>query len=187
MYRRAVVPFLVVVTLASTRLPASETGERFTFSVAGAPKTALGDERLRVSIHEWSSDAERDKAAAAIAANDTQAVRHALLDAKALGYLSWPGGSSYTIRYARRSARPDGGADLILVADSRIWVWWDAKNDLPANEPFTVLQIRLDKSGNGEGKIAPASAIRRDAASGIAMADYDTRPVLIRDVKPLRS
>ena len=84
-----------------------------------------------------------------------------------------------TIRYARRSPRPDGGADLLLVADSRIWVWWDAKNDLPANEPYTVLHIRLDKNGNGEGKIAPASKVRRDAASGIAVADYESLPVLI--------
>jgi hypothetical protein len=35
-------------------------------------------------------------------------------------------------------------------------------------------------------KIAPASKVRRDASSGIAVADYDSRLVLITDVKPLR-
>ena len=186
MFRTVLLSCIAVAVLAPARLLANDAEERFTFTVAGAPKATLGDERLRVSIHGWSSDGDRDKAAAALADNDPQAVRHAFLDANALGYLSWPGGSSYTIRYARRSPRPDGGADLILVADSRIWVWWDAKHDLPANEPFTVLQIRLDKNGNGEGKIAPASKVRRDASSGIAVADYDSRPVLITDVKPLR-
>jgi hypothetical protein len=186
MFRTALLSCLAAAIFTSADLGADGSEERFTFTVVGAPKSALGDERLRVSIQAWSSDADRDKAAAALAANDQDAVRHALLDARALGYLSWPGGSSYTIRYARRSARADGGADLILVADSRIWVWWDATNDLPPNEPFTVLHIRLDKNGNGEGKIAPASNVRGDAASGIAVADYDSRPALITDVKPQR-
>ena len=187
MFRSVLLSCLAVAVLAPAHLLANDAEERFTFTVAGAPKTALGDERLRLSIHGWSNDDDRAAAAAALAADDQQAVRHALLDATALGYLSWPGGSSYTIRYARRSPRPDGGADLILVADSRIWVWWDAKNDLPANEPYTVLHIRLDKNGNGEGKIAPASKVRRDAASGIAVADYDSIPVLITEVRRLRS
>jgi hypothetical protein len=63
-------------------------------------------------------------------------------------------------------------------------VWWDTKADLALDERFTVFHIRLDKNGVGEGRMAPASAVRSDKRAGVAVEDLEARPALITDVRP---
>jgi hypothetical protein len=175
---------LVIAALVSTPVVAQTEGdERYTFTVVNAPETGLGDGRLQVRIERWSTDAERDQLAAVLAENDPAKISYTLRTGEAAGYLRWPGGLDYTLRYARRTPRPDGGADLIFVADSRVWVWWDAKTDLSVNDPYVVFHVRLDKNGIGEGKVAPASKVRSDKTVGVAMTDFDTRPALLTDVR----
>jgi hypothetical protein len=165
----------------------SEGDERFSFTVTNQPKTGLSEQRLQVTIDRWSTDAERDQLAAALGQSGQAGIPHALRSAPAVGYLRWPGGLEYALRFARRTARPDGGADLTFVTDSRVWVWWDAKVDAPLDEPFTVFHVQMDKNNVGQGKIAPASKVRADKAVGVVVPDYDSRPVLITDFRPQRS
>ena len=70
MFRSVLLSCLAVAVLAPAHLLANDADERFTFTVVGAPKTALGDERLHLSIHGWSNDDDRDAVAAALAADD---------------------------------------------------------------------------------------------------------------------
>jgi hypothetical protein len=159
--------------------------ERYTFTVVNAPKTGLGSDRLSVTITDWSSDADRDNVAAALAGKDSAAIATALsAGARAAGYLGWPGGTEYTLRYARKTTRPDGGVDLTLVTESRVWVWWDAKLDPPRDEPFTVFQVRVDKNGVGEGRMAPASKVKPDKVAGLAIDAQS--PVMLTDVRRQR-
>jgi hypothetical protein len=188
MYCRKTVFSVVIALCAGVAAVNAETGrdERFTFVAAHAPKTGLAEDRLQVTISRWSTDAERDQLAAALASSEPGAARHHVGAADVIGRLRWPGGLEYGLRYARRTVRADGGADLILVADSRVWVWWDQKADLPLEEPFTVIHVRLDKSGVGEGRLAPASKVRSDKTVGVSLADYDARPVLLTDFRTQR-
>ena len=188
LHRTAVIASLTAALLSAAVVPMFAEGETaFTFTVANAPKTGLSEDRLQVTIDRWSTDSERDRLAELLAANDTASINYTLRSAEAVGHLRWPGGLDYTLRYARRTPRSDGGADLLLVADSRVWVWWDGKNDISLDEPFTVFHVRLDKNGAGEGRVAPASKARSDKASGVTVADVDTLPVLMTDVRPQRS
>jgi len=164
----------------------TEGTERFTFTAVNAPASGFGGDRYQLTVDRWSTNTERDGLSAALAANDASTVTHTLRNAPAIGRVRWPGGIEYTLRYARRTTRPDGGSDLVLIADSRVWIWWDAKNDLPLDEPFTVFLVRLDKSGVGEGKVAPASKARSDKMVGVAVPDYDSRPVLLADFRSQR-
>ena len=188
MFYRKLAFCLVIAALAcATAVVAqSEDDDRFSFTVANQPKTGLNEERLQVTINRWSTDAERDTLAAALGQNDPAGINYALRNTQAAGYLKWPGGLEYTLRYARRTPRPDGGADLTLVADSRVWVWWDAKADVPLDEPFTVFHVRLEKNNVGQGKIAPASKVKGDKGLGVVVSDYDSRPVLLTDFRPQR-
>jgi hypothetical protein len=188
MYHRKTVLSLVMAMCAFVVAVSGETegGERFTFAAANAPKTGLGEDRLQVTISRWSTDDERDQMAAALASTEPGVARHHVGTADVVGRLRWPGGLEYALRYARRTPRADGGADLILVADSRVWIWWDKTADLPLEEPFTVFHVRLDKSGVGEGRLAPASKVRSDKTVGVSLTDYDARPVLLTDFRTQR-
>ncbi len=189
MNRRVALSLVIAAafTFASSRVLIAQgegDDEHFTFTVANAPKTGLGSDRLSVTITDWSSDADRDKVAAALAGKDASAISHALNGARAAGYLNWPGGTEYTLQYARKTPRPDGGFDMTLVTESRVWVWWDAKLDPPRDEPFTVFHVRVDKNGVGEGRMASASKVRPDKVAGLAIDDAS--PVMLTDVRRQR-
>lgn len=185
--RTALVGAVVAALACAPMLLAEEAIERFSFTVANAPKTALpGEDRLEATIHQWSSDADRDRLTTVIAENDPKAIAHTFRSAPMAGFIRWPGGLQYTLRYARRTPRPDGGADIVLVADSRMWVWWDAPFKTGTDDPFTVIQLRVDKDGKGVGKLSTPGMIRGDKAAGVVAAEFETAPAMLMDVRAER-
>ena len=158
--------------------------ERFTFTAPDAPTGLVDPKALTLTILRWSTDAERDRLAQGVTERGAERMLEALSDSSTVGYLRWPGGLEYSVRYERRTPRPDGGQDLLLVVDRPIWVWWNTA--LAANatkHPFEVIQVRFDKSGKCEGRVADPSAISVDKSVGVAIANLDARPVLMTDVR----
>ena len=74
-----------------------------------------------------------------------------------LGYLQWPGGLEHSVRYARQTARPDGGSDIVLVVERPLWLWWDPTAKWAADQQFTVVHLR-DEQGRDEAKDASRPA-----------------------------
>lgn len=179
--------FIVVaaaVTLAGTAgLSGEAAGDvaQFTFAVANAPKDVFSsDGRLRLRLLRWSSDDERKQVMAAL--DEPAKLLSALPYVGVAGYLQWPGGLEHAVRYARQTARPDGGADIVLVVERPLWLWWDSTAKWAADQQFTVVHMRVNKDGTGEGRIATGDGFRRDAESGIMIADT-TKPALLTNVR----
>ena len=179
--------FIVVaaaVTVVSTAVLSAETARdvaQYTFAVANAPKDIFSsDGRLRLRLLRWSSDDERKQVMAAL--EEPSTLLSALPYAGVAGYLQWPGGLEHTVRYARQTARPDGGADIVLVVERPLWLWWDATTKWAAEQQFTVVHVRVNKDGTGEGRIATGDGYRRDVDSGIMIADT-TKPALLINVR----
>jgi hypothetical protein len=175
--RTAVVVSAVAMLATGTAVSAQkQVADQFTF-VAGAQ-----GERFDLVINRWSTDAERDKVRNA-AQTTPATVLTALNDAGVVGYVHLPGGLDYTLRYARRIERPDGTTDVVALADAPAWIWWDeGLKDRKATYPFTVLQLRMPKSGVGTGKLS-ASSIAAENEAGIALTDYDKEPTLLTSVR----
>ena len=184
MLHRTIALLSVAAALACTAALHAETtalAERFTFVAANAPQDGLNkDGRLSLTLQRWSTDAERDRMAAAAA--EPARLLDAFRDVGGIGYLQWPGGVEYTIRYARRAPRSDGGADLTLVAERPLWVWWDTNAKWTPEPGFTVLQLRVNKDGAGEGRAIATTRVKSDKDAGIALADANA-PVLLTDVR----
>ena len=51
-----------------------------------------------------------------------------------------------------------------------------------AVQPFTVVHMRVNKDGVGEGRIATGDGFRRDAGTGIMISD-PTKPALLTNVR----
>ena len=119
------------VTVGAGRIDAQNTVstaakvEHFTFTAPQAPLGPVDPAKLRLSVHRWASDAERDKLVQGVTERGPERLLEALNDSGVVGYLRWPGGLEYAVRYARRTARPDGGQDIVLVLDRPLWVWWN--------------------------------------------------------------
>lgn len=180
MLHRTIAVVSVVAVLACAAVLHAETTdavERFTFRAANAPQDALTkDGRLQLVINRWSTDEERRLMEQAAA--DPAKLLEPFRNVGGIGYLQWPGGLEYTVRYARQTPRPDGGADIVLVAERPLWLWWDANTKWSNEPPYTVINLRVNKDGTGEGHVSITTEIESDEDAGIALADTSRQPLL---------
>jgi len=178
----AAVVGLTTVCLAQTH----GAMQRFTFGVEQVGKTGLsGEGRLQLVIDRWSTDAERERVLLAMNENGPDGLARAVRSSGAVGYLHWPGSLDYTLRYAYPVPRPDGGQDVVLATDSPVQQWWESsRSSPPAYTGITVIQLRLNNDGQGEGKLAMPGMVTagRDSKTFL-LADYDKRRVVLTDVR----
>jgi hypothetical protein len=183
---RVAVP-AAVIALATVVVSANdEAGDRFTFTPAKATESGSSDKGpWEIVVTRWSSDADRAAAVEAAADNAPDRLHNAIARGPAAGYIRWPGYLQYTLRYAHRIQRPDGGEDIVLATDQPVWTWWDpAHSPASTKVPFTVIQLRLDKQGGGEGRLSMASRIGSDkTAKGIVLEEFAAQPALLNSVR----
>lgn len=157
--------------------------DRFTFARPPAPESTVDPkDRLSFNIERWSTDAERDRMLAAIAENGQEKLLDAFRETPDAGRLQWPGGLQYAVRYAHRIARPDGGSDVVLVVDRPLWLWWESQPP-STSYPYTVLQLRLDKDGRGEGRASFGVTVSRDKSLGVVLSDGAKAPAVLTDIR----
>jgi hypothetical protein len=168
---------------AAFSLSAETVGvERFSFARPPAPDSAVDPKgRMSIDLDRWSTNAERDQLVKAIAENGPEKLLDAFREVGRIGTVSWPGGLEYTVRYARRSQRPDG-SDIVFVVDRPLWVWWDVTMPSTPYE-FTVIQMRLGKDGSGEGRVSLGVPVASDQTLGVALSDYVKAPAVLADVR----
>jgi len=170
--------FFALATASGTRTQqADRVADRFTF------KAGQETSRLDLVINRWSTDMERDSVFSAAQKEPAKAM-DSLKEPGTLGYVHLPGGLDHTIRYARRITRPDGSTDIVALAEGAVWIWWEptATDTSAAKYPFTIIQIRLNKAGPGEGKLSATKAAP-DKDAGIVIGDYANAPTLLTDVR----
>lgn len=159
--------------------------ERFTFMVANASKVGpAGADRLELVVNRWADEAERDRVLSILRDNGADKLGEAVCAASDAGYLHWPGYLDYIVRYAQRIPRPDGGEDVVLARDRPIWLWWESASATPAQcQSTTVIQLRLNKDGRGEGKVSLATKVNvNNEAKTFTLEDYAKQPVVMTDV-----
>jgi len=185
MHRFLLALVTAAVTITSTAVFSAETARnvaQYSYVVANAPKDVFSsDGRMRVRLMRWSTDDERRQLSAAMA--QPSKLLSALPYIDVVGYLQWPGGLEHSVRYAWQTARPDGGVDIVMVIQRPLWLWGDSTAKWAADEQFTVVQMRMNKGGTGEGRIATGDGVKPDSDSGIVISDT-TKPALLMDVRP---
>lgn len=82
----------------------------------------------------------------------------------------------------------DGTERIIFATDRRLGAWnnlWKpAGNATPNDYEFSIVEVRLNARGEGEGKASLTGKVAVDtAANTLALADYATAPVVFKDVK----
>src|SRR5262245_12040408 len=91
---------LAVLTSAVVVLAQSSQGEQFTFTPGpGTGAVSTGANRLELIISKWSTDADRDRVLAGLKEGPNQ-LSEEIREGYAVGYIDWPGGLQYTLRYA---------------------------------------------------------------------------------------
>ena len=169
--------------------PAQVETKYETYTATAANLSVGSGEALRINVFRWSSDDERQKALSALGVKGDKGLPGALASAPSAGYLWTSETLGYTLRYAYKQALPAGGERVILLTDRRLGSWsrvpWSVAATRDAgDDAFTVIELRLNRAGVGEGKMSFATKVAADHAAGtIALDNYDTAPILLKNVK----
>ena len=117
------------------------------------------------------------------------AVIAALERAPTIGYV-WLNDSNigYAIRYAYRAPMPDGGERIILASNRRLGdtgtSWKPVAAATATDYDFTIIELRLDSKGSGEGKASINTKVVVDAdAKTIALENYAAAPAVLKNVR----
>jgi hypothetical protein len=102
----------------------------------------------------------------------------------------WMGPDPHNVRlgwelhYAWSQPSEDGGHRLVIATDRYIGFWEQRQQPRTIDYPFTFIEIRLGKNGEGEGKMAVATKLIFDKASNtVVLENYSTEPVRLNQVK----
>jgi hypothetical protein len=111
----------------------------------------------------------------------------ALQLAPGVGYLWSSESVGYSLRYAYRTTEADGGVRIVLATDRRLGGFddaWRPATGEPNDHSFSIIELRLNRAMEGEGKASLTGSVFVDsAASTIALEDYASLPVTLQNVR----
>jgi hypothetical protein len=112
----------------------------------------------------------------------------AISNAPTVGYLWTNETVGYSIKYAYRIPSPDGGERIILATDRRLGGgtvgWKPVATGTPTGYEFTLIEVRIDPKGSGEGKASLTSKVVFDKETKTPVLDnYAATPAILQNVK----
>ena len=114
----------------------------------------------------------------------TEALLDALEDNKSVGSLKFPNTLAWDLRYAYETPLPDGGRRVVLATDRPISMQEAIKNPISTDYPFTLIEIRFDKTGVGVGKMSVATKISLDKdKKTVELENFTLEPVRLSEVR----
>jgi hypothetical protein len=156
--------------------------EKFTAMAVNMSRGGAG--AVEIVVNRWSTNAERDKLMSTLMDKGDDKLLSVLQDMPRVGYFRTPNSVGYDIHYAHRTTDPEGGERVVLATDRRIGFWEAANQPRSIDYPFTVIELRLNRDGEGEGKMSLATKITADKNSNtVVLENYDIQPVLLQSVR----
>jgi hypothetical protein len=156
-------------------------------SAAGPPPAGRGAEK---GAAKQGKAAGRGRGPANVAATNLTpeaALAKALNETTTVGYLWSSEIAGYALRYAGKVDNPDGSQRIILITQRRLGAVnqrWNPTFEGASNSyEFSVIELRLNAKGEGEGRVSLVGKVTPDAGAKIVtLENYDALPAVFRDV-----
>jgi hypothetical protein len=181
--RRTVGAFAAcLVGLALTMAqPEAIQGVRFTATASG-PTGELGP--VEIVINRFSTTVEKNRFMDTFAERGPAGLQEALQQAPAIGRLAAPGDQGFELRYAAELRGENGDRHVIVASDQGMSFLEAADRPRSADYPFTVLQLQIDRNGQGRGLASAYSNITLDKVQGsIVLENLGDQPVMLRNLQ----
>jgi len=191
------VSLVVALGLAMAPLGARQTsGEKLEITAFAVNMSNIGPGSsavVEIDIDRWSTAAEREHLITTMVEKKENELLKALQKMPSHGRFSIPGlvgpdphqlRLGNPLRYAWQTAQPDGGRRIVIATDRYIGFAEARNQPRTIDYPFTLFEIRVDKAGEGEGKMAVATKISFDKKkNAIELENYSSEPVRLNNVK----
>jgi len=171
--------------------PATQGPLKFENFTATTTNMAVGNaETLKINVFSWTAPAEREKFVAALQKGEDQLLE-ALKAAPSAGYIWTSESLGYSLRYTYKTTLPNGGERIVVATDRPLGAWsrsaWKAAASKDAKDAqLTLIELRLNKQGRGEGKMSLAGKIAAEPDNTLALENYGSAPVLLKGVMRVR-
>ena len=101
-----------------------------------------------------------------------------------MGYIRTPNSIGYDLHFAQDMPGDDGWRRIVLVMDRPISFWEAANQPRSIDYPFALIELRLNRDGEGEGKMSIATKITGNRTFNlIELENYATQPVQLMEVR----
>jgi hypothetical protein len=186
-----------LLALASTRpMQAQTSGEplRMTaFAISMSNMATGANATVDINITRWSTDEERKQLIATFLEKGPDKLLSLLQKQPDCGVIRVPGymgkdpnniRMGWRLRYTRQVPTDEGGRRIIILTDRYISMWEARNQPRTIDYPFTLVEIRLDKDGKGEGKASVATKITFDKDKNqLELENYSSEPVRLNNVR----
>ena len=174
---------LLIGTAVAAQVASNSQPERFTANAVNISNVGrTGATPLDLVIERWSTDSERDRLMEIFRSKGPDGLLDALRDLPRVGYLRTPDSLAYDLRYARQMPGEDGGRRIVLITDRPIGFWEARNRPRTIDYPFTLIEMRLNGDGRGEGKLSIATKITLNG-DVLVLEDYANQPVMLNDIR----
>jgi hypothetical protein len=191
---------ILAVTLLFAETPSANPNALLQLTATTANVTSAPDP-VRIEILRWSTE---DKGAgklgkgggkgrgpaseAADSATPDASLARALNETTTVGYLWSSEMAGYALRYAGKVNGPDGSQRIVLITQRRLGAvnqrWNPTFEGAPNSYEFSVIELRLNVKGEGEGKASLVGKVAPDVAAKIVtLESYDALPAVFRNVR----
>jgi hypothetical protein len=153
----------------------------FAVNMGSGPKAFTVD----IVLERLSTDEEREGLIAAFVEGGQDKLLPALQKIRPrVGFIRTPNSLGYDLQYAWRFVNSDGTSRLVIATDRRI-NYWEARNQPRSIDyPFTIIEMRLDTKGEGEGRLAAGTKISKSRdGKTIELENYGISPIALNNIK----
>jgi hypothetical protein len=188
-YRASVLVAVFLTALNTTTLaqrPPDALPQQFTAIAVGTggPLTRPVASQIDIRITRWSTPEEATRLLDTLKENGPEELLEAVRDAKPVGTIRTPGNLAYDLRYAHQEMVGDGIQRIVLMTDRPISMWEAVNRPRTIDYPFTLIELRLNNRGEGEGKLNLATRIDISRTGRtVQLENYDTQPIHLNEVR----
>ena len=152
------------------------------------------NQTILIRINGWSNPSQREHLIETFMEKKQEGLVRELEKQPELGRFNFPGYMGpdpnntmrlgTDIRYAFNHPMPDGGRRIVIITPRVIGFREAVNQPRTTDYPFTLFELRFDKSGKGEGKMAVMTQIMFDKKKQvIEIENYSSEPVRLQNLK----
>jgi hypothetical protein len=190
------------LAVASTTLPAGaqsvapSAADKLTINgwALNMSNTATGaNQTIQIMINGWSSAKQRQLLIDTFLEKKQDGLLRELEKQPEIGRFNFPGYMGpdpnnimrlgTDVRYAMNFPGEDGGRRIVIITPRVIGFRETVNQPRTTDYPFTLFEMRFDRSGKGEGKMAYATQIAFDKKkNSIELENYSSEPVRLNNL-----
>lgn len=184
---------LMIVLPVQARQTNDEKLEITAFAVNMSNIATGANAVVDITINSWSTAEQRKQLITTMVEKNTDALLRDLQRQPSRGRFRIPGlmgpdphqlRLGHDLRYTWQTPQPDGGRRIVIATDRYIGFQEARSQPRSIDYPFTLFEIRVNKAGEGEGRMAVATKIDFNKKKNtIELENYSSEPVRLNQLK----